>query len=64
MQKRPTKTILVTLFFLFCLSGFLIFGLHGYNSTSANEKHERGVYEIKLPPKSLDQYYQKDHQIF
>ena len=60
MQERSPKTILVTLFFLFCLSGFIIFGLHGYNSTSANEKHEGGVYEIKLPPKSLDQYYQKE----
>ena len=59
MRERSPKTILVTLFFLFCLSGFLIFGLHGYNSTYANEKHAPGVYEIKLPPKSLDQYYQK-----
>jgi len=42
------------------MSGFLILGLHGYNSTSANDKHEHGVYEIKLPPKSLDQYYQKE----
>jgi hypothetical protein len=59
MKKRFPKAILVALFFLFCLSGFLIFGLHGYNSTSADEKHEHGVYEVKLPPKSLDQYYQK-----
>ena len=64
MKERSPKTILVTLFFLFCMSGFLIFGLHGYNSTSANEKHERGVYEIKLPPKSLDQYYQKEPSDF
>jgi hypothetical protein len=60
MKGQVPKTILKTLFFLFCTSGLLILGLHGYNSTSANDKHEHGVYEIKLPPKSLDQYYQKE----
>ena len=60
MQKRTPRTILVILFVLFCMTGFLIFGLHGYNSTSANDKQKNGVYEVKLPPKSLDQYYQKE----
>jgi hypothetical protein len=60
MQERSRKTILVTLFFLLSLFGFLIFGLNGYNSTSANDKDKHGVYEIKLPPKSMDQYYWKE----
>ena len=57
MKERSPKTILVTLFFLFCLSGFLIFGLNGYNSTSANDKREHEVYKIEQPPKSLDRLY-------
>jgi len=35
MKERSHKTILEIFFFLFFLSMFLIFGLHGYNSTSA-----------------------------
>jgi hypothetical protein len=57
MKERSSKTILVTLFFLFCLSGFLLFGLHGHNSTSANDKKEHGDYKIEQPPKSLDRFY-------
>lgn len=64
MKERSPKTILLTLFVLFCTSGFLIFGLHGYNSSSANDKQKHGVYEVKLPPKSLDQYYQKEPSDF
>jgi hypothetical protein len=64
MKVRSPKTILVTLFLLLCLPGFIIFGLHGNNSTSANDKQEHGVYKIKLPPKSLDQYYQKQPSDF
>jgi len=60
MKKRSSKSILVTLFLLFCLSGFLTFGFKEYNAVSANDKNENGVYEVKLPPKSLDQYYQKE----
>ena len=59
MQERASRTIFGILFVLFCMAGFLIFGLHGYNSTSANDKQKNGVYEVKLPPKSIDQYYQK-----
>lgn len=60
MRARSYKTILEISFFLSFLSIFLIFGLHGYNSTSANEQKEHGVYKMKLPPKSLDQYYEKE----
>ena len=64
MQNYFPKAIVVPILFLFSLAGFLIFGLPGYNSTSAHEENERRVYEIKLPPKSLDQYYQKDPSDF
>ena len=60
MKERTYKTILQFFFFLFFLSLFLIFGIHGYNLTTANEQHEHDVYKMKLPPKSLDQYYKKE----
>lgn len=64
MKERSPKKILKILFYILCSSGFLIFGLHGYNSISANDKDKHGIYEIKLPPKSLDQYYQKEPSDF
>ncbi len=57
MKERSPKKISVKLFFLFSLSGFLIFGLNGYNSISANDKNEHESYKIEQPPKSLDKLY-------
>jgi len=57
MKKKISELSLEILFLLFCISGFLILGLHGYNSTSANDKNEHESYETEQPPKSLDKLY-------
>jgi len=57
MKKRLPKLSLEILFLLFCISGFLILGLHGYNSTPANDKNEHESYKMEQPPESLDKLY-------
>jgi hypothetical protein len=57
MKKRFSKLSLEIFFALFCISGILILGFHGYNSTSANDKNEHESYKMEQPPKSLDKLY-------